>query len=81
MSVLTIVYAGSTVYNAEVESFGFEANARGDLFVTASKEPPEPEIEGSTGDPVPDPLNPDGRYTEAELAIIRKRQAPHSEPF
>lgn len=75
MSILTIIYAGQTHYNAEVESFSYEANAKGDIFVAASTQPSEPDgIEGNTGEPV-DPLNPDGRYTDAELAILRKRQA------
>lgn len=85
MSILTVVYGGQTIHNAEVESFSYEANARGDLFVTASTQPLEPDtdaaVDGGTGEPVPDPLNPDGRYSDTELAILRKRQATeHGKP-
>lgn len=66
MSILTIVYAGEQVYNAEVESFGFEANAKGDLFVTASTEPVELDEKVEN-------LDGDDRLTPFEQALMTKR--------
>jgi hypothetical protein len=74
VSILTIVYAGNQVFNAEVQSFGYEANAKGDLFVTASTQAAEDENK-PVEDTLDPELDPDGRYTADELAIIRKRNA------
>jgi hypothetical protein len=89
MSVLTVVYAGQTIHNAEVTSFSFESNANGDLFIAAGTREIEDDVEirgdgtgvalapikPEDGQTLDADLDPDGRFTADELEIIRRRGA------
>jgi hypothetical protein len=68
MTKLSIVYDGQTVYDRDVESFSLEANAGGDLFVTASMEMrgPDPDQGGA---------EVDDRLTPFERSLLTKREA------
>lgn len=70
MTQLVITYDGRDVYDRDVESFSLEANAKGDLFVTASTEPRERDFpDAVTGDPI------DDRLTPFERSLLTKREA------
>jgi hypothetical protein len=59
MPQLTITYDGRTIYDADVQTFGYETNAKGELFVSAGTQPVEQDaVEGKTGDDVDDRLTP-----------------------